>query len=174
MTPTQRSRAWLLQRGYFPFLVERWQPVYRKTEEGAALETFEGILEQPVPSRAPMVRVDLLGIGDLLGIRMPPFGPIGMILVQTTSDSNLSSRRNKSLAVTTRRPKAFDEEQVEVLTLELWLTSGAKFELHGWSGRDVRRERGIIFPADVHPIGGWTSRTPIAGNRFLAFQEIAS
>lgn len=67
MSPTQRSLKLLRDRGYVPWIVERWIAAARK-------------------------RIDLYGIADLIAIH-PDSGDI--VVVQTTSMSNLSARIHK-------------------------------------------------------------------------------
>jgi len=64
-SPTQRSLALLRKRGYVAEVVEKWIPQVKR-------------------------RKDLFGIGDVLAIREGE-----VLLVQATSDSNVSSRVNK-------------------------------------------------------------------------------
>lgn len=64
------------------------------------------------------VRIDLLGVGDLLALNGKD-----LLLVQVTSRSNLSARRKKSL----KSDK-----------LKLWLSAGGSFILHGWDKPEHR------------------------------------
>ena len=97
MSPTARSLEYLREQGYTADVVERW-------------------LQQA------FVRKDWGGFGDVLACR--PGSPI--LMVQTTSASNLSARYWKTIAL----PAA-----------ETWLRSGGAIELHGWSLRGPRGKR---------------------------------
>jgi hypothetical protein len=96
MTPTSRTLGFLRKLGYVVQTVERYLPHAR-------------------------VRQDLFGVGDVLAIR-----PGEIVLVQTTSGSNLSARRTKALA----EPR-----------LRTWLEAGGKFVLHGWSKKGPAGKR---------------------------------
>lgn len=68
-------------------------------------------------------RIDLFGVLDVVAIRGDAYGVLG---VQTTSGSNLAARRTKAL----------DSDQ-----LYIWLSSGNRFHLHGWSKRGAKGKR---------------------------------
>lgn len=89
MSPTQRSLALLRSEGFIADVCERWVP-------GAN------------------VRRDLFGLGDILA-----FHPVRRVimLVQTTTRSNLATRRKKADAL-----KAMTG----------WTQSGGEIEFHGW------------------------------------------
>lgn len=71
-SPTQRSLKLLREEGYLAEVVERWVPGAR-------------------------IRSDLFGFGDILAIGPTPVdhGPADLLIVQTTSDSNVSARVKK-------------------------------------------------------------------------------
>ena len=80
----------------------------------------DGYIAQVVERYCPhsRKRIDLFGVIDIVAVRE------GTILgVQTTSTSNLSARVTKSL---------------EEPRLQVWLSSGARFILHGWSKKGKR------------------------------------
>ena len=102
-SPTQRSKALMEERGYTVEIVEKWIP-------GAN------------------IRKDFLGFGDLLCMRADP---PDVVLVQTTSDSNLASRVNKI---------------TESVHLALVRALGWGVHVHGWGKRKNRwqvRERDL-------------------------------
>lgn len=68
-------------------------------------------------------RIDCFGFGDLL-VAGPVFGLIA--LVQVTTTANLAARRKKAMAIP---------------ALRIWLASGGRFLLHGWSKRGPRGKR---------------------------------
>ncbi len=70
------------------------------------------VVEKKVPYT--FTSVDLFGIGDLLAMRAGE----PLVLIQCTSGANVSSRRRKSLA----SPH-----------LATWLSTGARFVVHGWA-----------------------------------------
>lgn len=90
ISPTQRSLALLKEGNFICQVVERWNP-YAK------------------------VRVDLFGFIDIVAVRHPYPGVIG---IQTTSASNMSARIKKILGI----PEA-----------KIWLTAGNRIIVHGWS-----------------------------------------
>jgi hypothetical protein len=87
MTPTRRSIALLKERGYVTAIVERWNPWVK-------------------------IRQDLFGFGDVLAL-----GEGVVLIVQTTSGSNLSKRVDKI--------KAHDNYAAV-------RNSGMKIVVHGW------------------------------------------
>lgn len=95
MSPTALSLRLLRQSGFTADVVERWLPKIDR-------------------------RRDLFGIGDLIGVH-----PIRreILLVQTTTRSNLSARITKAKAL---------------LTLGIWLRAGGLVEFHGWEQRGQR------------------------------------
>ena len=95
-SPTQRSLSLLRSRGYLVDVVEHWNAFARR-------------------------RVDLFGVADLVAIK-----PGEILLVQTTSYSNLWARREK------------------ISTHENWLairTAGFAFHLHGWKSQAQGKRR---------------------------------
>ena len=92
-SPTQRSLALLRKRGYVAEVVEKWIPQVKR-------------------------RKDLFGIGDVLAIREGE-----VLLVQATSDSNVSSRVNK----------IGDAEQTGAVR-----KAGIRIHVHGWRKRGSR------------------------------------
>ena len=109
MSPTSRSLNWLRREGFTAGVVERWLPYAN-------------------------VRSDLWGFADLLACHATE----GILLVQTTSLSNLSSRVTKTRA----RPE-----------LAAWLRAGGRCELHGWfkRGRRWQLKRVAIQADDLQP-----------------------
>lgn len=100
MTPTQRSLKNLRDRGYVAAVVERWNPAIR-------------------------VRQDLFGFADLIAFG-PGEGEPEVLLVQTTSTSNLAARRSKIL----------ENEHAQ-----RWMRLGGKILIHGWAKRGPRGKR---------------------------------
>ena len=86
-SPTQSSLALLRKLGYTAQVVEHWNPHARR-------------------------RIDLFGFGDILAIRENE-----IVIVQTTSGTNLAARRRKITQL-----RAHSE----------WLAAGGLIELHGW------------------------------------------
>ena len=97
MTPTQRSLAYLRKAGYTVAVVEHFNH-------------FIGI------------RQDLFGFADLLAFR--PGMPV--MLVQTTTGSNVAARRTKVL---------------QNATAKLWVEAKGEVCLHAWALRGKRGER---------------------------------
>ncbi len=97
------------------------------------------IVEKWVPQAKR--RIDLFGIGDLLAIKRGE----SPLLIQCTSTSNVSARVNKS---------------VSSVTLGVWLGSGGRFVVHGWSKKGKRGERKLWTlterELDVSDLGGGT------------------
>ena len=108
MTPTQRSLAHLRKWGYIAAVVEKWNPHAR-------------------------IRQDAFGFGDILAtnpesctraaraaLAKSPYDPTqafaDIVLVQTTTDSNLSARAKKIEGLEAARS---------------WLLAGGRIELHG-------------------------------------------
>jgi hypothetical protein len=89
LSPTQLSLKEMRKRGMVAEVVEKW-----------------------VPMQTGGFRKDLFGVIDVVAIAENE-----IVFVQSTSASNLSSRRTKLR----------DSEHYEVL-----LACGARFELHGW------------------------------------------
>lgn len=113
-SPTALSRKLLEAEGYTVDVVERWLPQARR-------------------------RLDLFGFADLIAIRKGE----GPLLVQTTSATNMASRRTKILA----EPRA-----------ALWVATGGRILLHGWRpkvkgvrAREVRAE--YLAPTIAAPLG---------------------
>lgn len=108
MSPTQRSKAHAKKMGYSVAIVEHWNPFAR-------------------------VRQDLFGFGDLLCMR--PNAPL--LLVQTTTTGNMSSRVNKI---------------AELPASSHWLSTGNQIEVWGWSMRGAKGKRKVwtikkvVFP----------------------------
>jgi hypothetical protein len=96
-SPTQRSKDYLEKAGYTVAIVERWNH-------------FSG------------TRQDLWGFADIIAFR------IGMpvMLVQTTTGSNVAARRKKILANPIARR---------------WVEAGHEVVLHGWALRGERGKR---------------------------------
>lgn len=95
-SPTQRSLSLLRSRGYLVAVVEHWNQFSCR-------------------------RNDLFGVADLIAIK-----PGEILLVQTTSYSNLWARRTK------------------ITTHENWLairTAGFAFHLHGWKSKANGKRR---------------------------------
>jgi hypothetical protein len=95
------------------------------------------------PGERSGFRKDFLGFADIVAARKGE----GVLAVQCTSLSNLSSRLAKA------RSKA---------ELSTWLSSGAKFECHGWyqSGDGRWRVRRVeVKPGDVLALIGIPRRT---------------
>jgi hypothetical protein len=92
VSPTGRTLNWLRREGFIVAVVEKWNP-------------FAGI------------RQDVWGIADVLACH--PRDRL-ILLVQTTSASNVSHRLQKARA----RPE-----------LAAWLRAGGTFEVHGWERR---------------------------------------
>ena len=106
MTPTQRSLDLLRRSGWIPWVVERWIPQARK-------------------------RLDLWNFGDILAMPTGPRSTLSaswlaepLLIVQTTSGSNVSARRDKILD----NPGA-----------RQWLELGHQISIHGWRKLKVKR-----------------------------------
>lgn len=104
-SPTARSLKHLREQGWTAQVVERWIP-------GANL------------------RKDLFGGIDIVALRKQYLGNNqnitvhnGCLGVQSTSDSNVSARREKLLAI----PE-----------LKLWLECGNRLVIHGWAKKGPR------------------------------------
>ena len=97
-SPTVRSLKILREDGYTAQVVERWNSYAR-------------------------VRIDLFGFIDICCIKS---GEVGVIGVQTTSQSNVSARLKKILAI----PEA-----------KTWLATGNKILLHGWAKKGKMGKR---------------------------------
>lgn len=97
MSPTQRSKAYAQKLGYTVAIVEKW-------------------------NQWAKVRQDLFGIGDLLclSVNKP------LLLIQTTSDSNMAARIAKALS----SPH-----------LAAWMSTGNLFEVWGWGKKGARGKR---------------------------------
>ena len=94
MSPTQRSLKLLRDRGWTACVVEKYNSFAR-------------------------VRQDAFGFGDILA-----FHPIlGIMLVQTTTRTNLSTRKKKVVAL---------RDACE------WASAGGRILLHGWKGNEVK------------------------------------
>jgi len=96
-SPTVRSLKILRDSGYSAQVTEKWNPYGR-------------------------CRVDLFGFIDIVAIKVVG----GTVGVQTTSQSNVSARYHKILAI----PEA-----------KLWLECGNKILLHGWAKKGKVGER---------------------------------
>jgi hypothetical protein len=93
-TPTSRSLQLLRESGYIVAIVEHWNPWAR-------------------------IRQDLYGIGDLLAMTQDQ-----LLMVQTTSGGNVSSRLRKAEALP---------------ALRLWLRCPTRrFQVIGWAKRGAR------------------------------------
>src|SRR5271165_1914348 len=103
-SPTQRSLKLMRDRGYLCQVTEKWNPFAK-------------------------VRQDLLGFGDILAIGIIENIHKGrggeIILIQTTSYSNMSARKTKIL---------------ESKNAHLWVFCGGKILLHGWKKKGSRWE----------------------------------
>ena len=95
MTPTQRSLAKLRADGWHAEVVERWNPHTR-------------------------TRHDLFGFGDILAV-----GSAGVLLVQTTTATNVSSRIHKIA----------DSPLIGVVR-----EAGIAVHVHGWAKKGNRWE----------------------------------
>ena len=97
MSPTQRSLKNLRERGYMVAVVEKYNAHIKR-------------------------RIDLWGFGDLLACRLPDEDGISAmpVIVQTTTASNMASRRTKI---------AESEEA------RFWKACGGAVLLHGWAKR---------------------------------------
>lgn len=103
-TPTQRSLQKLRKDGWFVEVVEKWVPA------------------TPQGYKGNIIRKDLFGFCDLLAVK----GDV-VLLVQTTSNDNLSARLQKILALPIAR---------------YWLTSDSrKIVVHGWAKKGARERR---------------------------------
>jgi hypothetical protein len=113
MTPAARSLQLLRQEGYLAEVVERWLPHAWR-------------------------RVDLFGFADLLAVHARDRR---FLLVQTTSDSNLSKRVAKVHSC----PGA-----------ALWLQAGGRIECHGWRKRGGKwaARRVAVSAEDLAPTVG--------------------
>jgi hypothetical protein len=102
MSPTQRSKAYLEKAGYNVAIVEHWNSWCK-------------------------IRQDLWGFADLLAFRagMP------MMLVQTTTASNVAARRVKLL---------------QNVTAKRWVQAGGECVLHSWAPRGARGEKKVWTP----------------------------
>jgi hypothetical protein len=96
-SPTARSKQLLEREGFKVGIVEKWNPVVKR-------------------------RVDLFGVIDLIAVR-----PGRILMVQTTSSSNMASRVTKI------------READDGALLPLLLASGAAVEVHGWIKRRKTR-----------------------------------
>jgi hypothetical protein len=97
MSTTQLSLNKLRKAGYTVSIVEKWVP---QTAAG-----FKGAI----------IRKDVWGFGDILAVKI---GEASVILVQTTSRANISSRLNKIK---------------EIPESGIWLAAGNRIVIHGWS-----------------------------------------
>ena len=97
-TMTKRSADYLKAQGWRVAIVERWNSFAH-------------------------IRQDLFGFGDIIARK-----PDGILLVQTTSDSNFSARRHKMLG----------ECREEV---QGWLEAKGMVALHGWAKKGPRGKR---------------------------------
>jgi len=99
-SPTQRTLKLLRDEGYTAEVVEKWIPQARR-------------------------RKDLFNCIDVVGIHPDHNGVLG---VQATTASNLSKRKQKSVALD---------------SLKVWLTANNRFELHGWRKGGPRGKRKV-------------------------------
>jgi hypothetical protein len=97
-SPTQRAIKVLKAEGYIPAIVERWNAFAK-------------------------IRQDLYGCIDIIAIK--PFEILG---IQCTSDSNVSARVTKSVAIP---------------ALRIWLLAGGKFQVWGFGKKGARGERKV-------------------------------
>lgn len=109
-SPTQRTLARLRETGWTAEVVERWNHSSKR-------------------------RHDLFGCMDILAVKpieeirfceAKPIFKSGVLGIQATSTSNISSRKSKCLA----EPRLRD-----------WLAAGAEFEIWGWALRGKRGKR---------------------------------
>lgn len=100
-SPTQRTLAECKKRGWIAQVVERWNPHAR-------------------------VRQDLFGVIDLIALRYPEAGIIG---IQACAGASHADRRAKILA----EPRAL-----------AWVEAGGKIELWSWSKRGDRGKRKLL------------------------------
>ena len=103
MSPTQRSKAYLEKAGYSVAIVEKW-------------------------NQWAKIRVDLFGFADLLAFRVG----VPIMLVQTTTASNLAARRTKLL---------------NNQDAKRWVQAGGECVLHGWAKRGARGEKKVWTPS---------------------------
>jgi hypothetical protein len=96
-SPTQRSLKFLREQGYHAAIVEKFNQFAR-------------------------IRQDVFKFGDLLAMHPEH----GIVLVQTTSGSNMAARRTK-IAENPLAPA--------------WKAAGGKILLHGWSKQGARGKR---------------------------------
>jgi hypothetical protein len=96
-SPTQLSLNKLRKDGYTVSLVEKWVP------------------QTPAGFKGAIIRKDVWGFGDILAVKI---SESSVVLVQTTSKANISSRLNKIKQI----PEA-----------GIWLASGNRILVHGWA-----------------------------------------
>lgn len=113
-SPTQRTLRRLRGQGYDACVVER------------KIETPER-KGDPRPRWMRKVTIDAFNFADVLAYDTDPYGEQAALLVQTTSGSNLATRREKVLA----EPRALG-----------WLLAGNHIALHGWVKRQVPTKAG--------------------------------
>jgi hypothetical protein len=102
LSPTQRTLALMRKEGWIVAIVEKW----------VAIPSYPGGGK----------RIDVFGFGDLLAAK-PGERPL---LIQTTSGTNLSARRNKIFMIREAR---------------IWCNSGGAIELHGWRKTKPRGQK---------------------------------
>jgi len=109
-SPTKRTLAHLRKLGYIAAVAERWNPHAR-------------------------IRQDLLGFIDVIALRADK---PGVLAIQCTSRSNLSSRRAKVVSLPTAKE---------------WLAAGNRVEVWGWAkqGNLWHVKRVKIYLADLCP-----------------------
>jgi hypothetical protein len=78
------------------------------------------VVEQSIPGSRHVFKRDFLGCIDILALIS---GEMALTGIQTTSASNVSSRKAKILA----EPKAL-----------IWITAGHHLVIHGWAKRGAR------------------------------------
>jgi|SRR5277367_6459308 len=115
---TPRSTKWLRERGYIVATVEQWI-TFPDRATGKTIRT----------------RRDCFGFADLLACNPEKHGAL---LVQTTTRTHQSSRRNKILI------------SIDALT---WLQAGNAIHVHGWAQVGERGKRKLwevsVFEAKV-------------------------
>lgn len=97
-SPTQRTLKHLRDAGYYAAIVEHFNPWVQ-------------------------IRQDLFGIGDIVAVHVEH---PGVLMVQCTSASNMSSRVKKILAAP---------------VTPTWIAAGNRLEVWGWSKKGARGKR---------------------------------
>ena len=107
-SPTQRTLKHLRDAGYYAAIVEHFNPFVK-------------------------IRQDLFGIGDIVAVHVEH---PGVLMVQCTSASNMSSRVKKILAAP---------------VTPTWIAAGNQIEVWGWSKKGARGKR-KLWTLTVVPI----------------------